>query len=161
MKEKIEIQTKNYEWLLSSINSADIKAGYLIGLDLAILGLFASNYGDLIPESFSFGCWLIIIMLIIFASTFIISLFSAVSVIIPRINKVKKSIFYFRSINTLEDDEYNNQVISMTYDDLLSDLNSQISIISKIAESKFKNVKTGFIFFIIALIAFVAILIIS
>ncbi|MHA1942306.1 MAG: Pycsar system effector family protein [Candidatus Hodarchaeales archaeon] len=161
MKEKIEVQKKNYEWLLNSINSADIKAGYLIGLDLAIIGLFASQYDDLISKSYSLKCWFFITMLLIFAISILISLFSVVRAIIPRINKEKKSIFYFKSINMIEENEYNNQVISMTEEEIIRDLNNQISVISKITESKFNYVKIGFISFIIALITFLWIFIIN
>lgn len=161
MKEKIEIQIKNYEWLLGSINSADVKAGYLFGLDLAMLAVFISESDNLISESPVTSCWLFVILTIVASVCLLISLFWAVKTILPRLRKESHSIFYFKSINVLDKDEYNDRVNSLTEDDLAKDLNNQIYIISQIAEIKFKNVKFGFIFFIIAFIIVVLVLITS
>lgn len=39
--DKIELQQNNYQWQLSCINSADSKAGFLVTINLALIGFAA------------------------------------------------------------------------------------------------------------------------
>ena len=157
LKEKLDIQKSNYEWLLNSINSADMKAGYLIGLELAVIGYILSYYNDLVKDQYCNIQWFVVVLLIVFAISMTIGIIFSLKVIKPRFNKANSSIFYFKSINSFEENKYHDAIMSISEDGLIRDLNTEIYKVSIILEKKYTNVSRSFVCFFISVILLVLI----
>ncbi|MEE9554206.1 MAG: Pycsar system effector family protein [candidate division Zixibacteria bacterium] len=149
MKEKIEIQKSNYEWLLNSINNADAKAGFLITVVLALIGFTLTQLNGILDYGFSANCIriCIITVTILVLAFLLISLSFAIAAIWPRLTKKSKSIFYFNSIRNLNKEEYTKWVLQQDENSILDDISGQVWYLSKIVENKYRNIRFGMLFF--------------
>jgi hypothetical protein len=144
--DKIELQQNNYQWQLSCINSADTKAGFLITVNLALIGFTASQVNKILEKPFlsnHISKWPIIFLLCL-AITTLISLFFAAKAIWPRLSSGSTSIFYFKSILNKDIEQYSKEIEYLEPQSILNDLSGQVWELSKIALKKYKNVRTGF-----------------
>lgn len=147
MDDKIEIQKSNYDWLLNSINSADTKAGYLIALDLAIMGYLFSRIAGIAEKTGELSCVIIVILVtLIFIA---ISLFFAIKAIWPRLSSKEHSIFYFNSIILNDRNAYSKTIMETPNTELLKDLSGQVWKISGILSAKYINIRFSVVFLII------------
>ncbi len=148
MKEKIEIQTKNYEWLLGSINNADAKAGLLITIVLALIGFTVTQMDQILDCSRV----LIIVMPIVVLASSLISLTFAIFAIWPKFTRDSKSLFYFNSIRSINKDEYTKWILKSDDNALLEDITGQVWYLSKIIRNKYKHIRIGMVFFSLSLL---------
>jgi hypothetical protein len=150
--DKITLQQNNYQWLLSSVASADSKAGFLIVINLAIIGFYFEKWNVYLKSS----CIVSLIALFDIASALIlISSFFAVKAVFPRFSKNKKSIFYHNAICAIDAESYDKKVAALDEAGILEDLNSQVWILSRIVIKKCKDVKIGMLLTGCSLILFI------
>lgn len=143
--DKLALQQANYQWQLACINSADTKAGFLITIDLTLIGFLITQLDEILGRSFlsrSVSSYTIVFLscLAFFA---LLSLFYSARAIWPRFSTDCTSIFYFKSILCRDKDQYVKEIDSIGFDDVLKDLNGQVWELSRIAIKKYKDVRTG------------------
>ncbi|MBW1728644.1 MAG: hypothetical protein JRJ62_13945 [Deltaproteobacteria bacterium] len=154
MKDKIEIQKSNYEWLLNSINNADAKAGFLITVVLALIGFTITQMDRELYYSNNSECLEIYLILMIIAVLVfsVISLSFAVAAVWPKFTEGSKSIFYYNAIHSLDKEDYTEWVSKTDDNALFEDISGQVWYLSRIIKNKYKYIRIGMLFFGLSLI---------
>lgn len=141
------ILEKNLSW----IASADVKAGVIITLNIAMLGGLAATYADASVRqqclSFQFVTTAAILEILSTAFT--------AFAIFPRLDGPDRSLIYFGKITHLTLAEYNNEFRKASDNDFLSDLTEQIHRNAEIAKVKHIWVKRATITSFISSISWV------
>jgi hypothetical protein len=140
--QKLEIQRSNYEWQLICINNADAKAGFLITLNLALLGFMLARFDKILPSCNKISILNIVLLCLIVASI-LLSLWFATMAIWPRLSRDTNSIFYFNSIRNRTEEQYKKEMRSIEPTTILDDIDGQVWVLSGIAKDKFANIRNG------------------
>jgi hypothetical protein len=165
--DKIALQQNNYQWQLGCINSADTKAGFLVTINLALIGFAASQVDKILSKphfkmynmlnsSNDMSVWPVILLVCLALFT-LLSLFFATKAIFPRFSGDSNSIFYFKSILYRDKQQYGHEIESAETAITLNDLSGQVWELSKIAFEKYKNIRTGFWMYGISILLLLAI----
>lgn len=131
-KERIDAAKWILERNLGWIAAADIKAGVIIGINTALGGGLAAAYN----EADSRTCF-VIILTVLAAVLGILSIFLSAMAVRPHTKGPKRSLVFFGCIAQLERAEYCEKFGSVSEEELLSDLASQIHRNAEIACDKY------------------------
>lgn len=158
---KVDLKDKiaNAQWILeknlSWIASADVKAGVIITLNIAMLGGLAATYSNS-PLKI---CWAQLFTILAAALEVLSTAFTAAA-IFPRLKGPKKSLIFFGKITDLTFTDFDNQLKNSSDEIFLNDLSEQIYRNAEIANEKHLWVKKATITSFISSIAWVLAIII-
>lgn len=146
------------QWILERnlgwIAAADIKAGVIIGINTALGSGLAAAYN----EAGSRTC-LIIVLTALAAFLGLISVFFSAMAVLPHTSGPKRSLVFFGCIAQLERSEYCEKFGTVSEEDMLLDLTSQIHRNAEIACYKYdhlgKAMRLAFFFTVIWVAALV------
>jgi hypothetical protein len=156
ISQKLEVQRSNYEWQLSCINNADSKAGFLVTINLALLGFTFARIDAMLTVSSSGAISTKSIALVVFlVFSTLLSLFFATKAIWPRFSKDINSIFYYISVHKRTKEQYSEEIQSSEMTSILDDLDKQVWVLSGIAEDKFMNIRTSIVIYFIGMLSLI------
>ena len=146
-------QLKFAQWVLERnlgwVAAAEIKAGFIVAIDSAMLGVLASSYNsDKLLEHTSFSCWSSAWASLLLA----IGVFCAAMTVFPRVNGPISSNIFFGNICKKGVKDFEREFLSTSLEQFLSDCVAQVHRNSEIANHKFRWVRTSMICSIIAVI---------
>ena len=133
------------------ISNIDTKTSIMIALEGVLLGfVFSSSNAPIMQYFYYPRCFLLfsfrnLIALVLVFSFYIVSFLSMLFFILVLIARVDKgvSIYFFGSIANMEFTEYEQKVKSISKEELLIDLKSQVHINSKICTKKARFYNKG------------------
>ena len=152
MTDKSE-QLKYAQWVLERnlgwIAAAEIKAGFIVAIDSAMLGVLASSFNsDKLLEHTSFSCWSSACAFILLG----VPVFCSAMTVLPRVSGPSSSNIFFGNIREKTAEDFKHEFLSANQEQLLSDCLVQIHRNSQIAHNKFSWVRKAMIFSFIAVI---------
>lgn len=125
------------QWILERnlgwIAAADIKAGVIIGVNIALGGGLAAAYSE--AES---RPWFVIILAVLAAVLGMLSVFFSAMAVLPHTKAPMHSLIFFGCIAELDRSEYRQKFEAASENDLLFDLTSQIHRNAEIAYEKYR-----------------------
>lgn len=141
--DKFQMQQRNYEWQMNSINNADSKISLLITLNLAFIGFILIRLDKLIANRtgscLNFPDYLLLGALI----AILLSMVFTIKAIWPRFSNNATSVYYYNSISKTTKDDYSIKINNIGDEALIHDINEQVWILSTIARRKYKGVRNG------------------
>lgn len=149
----IEVSRDNLSRILGFFPRVDTLSSVVLAIDISMLAILAANTPSL--QSIS---RLQLFIAIIFVVTVAVSLYHLYKSSFPRLECEEKSLIYFREIAELEQLEFAKEFLGQTEKNYLHDLIKQIWRNSEILKLKFDHIKKAFIFLVLALVPWVAFL---
>lgn len=160
-EDALETIDRNITW----INSADNKSSILIGVFSFVFGgsLFFIDSSK-IQQMIDSGIWTqwfhalgLLLSGLAMALTIITTPVILILVILSRTEsnakKPHKNITFFKDISIQQFDEFKEMLLSITDNEIIDDLISQVYITSKIATKKYKILNWGYISFVVYFIS--------
>lgn len=154
LKDKIELYFNVLTRIDSNIEIADLKATTSLNLmiavmavESAVIGGYLGSLGKFSVETLN-GVNILIVILLIFNIFLFFQWYSAsMNVLRPNLSVTKdsqdnyQSFIFFKSIHSMNLNDFITKAKSNTAEDDLSDLLKQIHIVSKIIDDKYENYK--------------------
>jgi hypothetical protein len=144
----------NAQWILernlSWIATADVKAGVIITLNIAMLGGLATIVNSV--KFVSSWAW---VFIAIAASLGVLSTNFTAACLLPRLDGPEKSLIFFGKITDLDRSDYINVLAKVTDQDYFEDLAEQIHRNAEISMTKHMYVKKATIIAFISAVAWV------
>ena len=146
-------QLKFAQWVLERnlgwVAAAEIKAGFIVAIDSAMLGVLASSFNsEKLLEHASFSCWSSACAILLLA----IGVFCAAMTVLPRVNGTISSNIFFGNISKKGVKDFEREFLSADLEQLLSDCLAQVHRNSEIANRKFSWVRKAMIWSFIEVI---------
>lgn len=133
-KERLQIVQWVLERNLAWIAAAEVKVGFIVAIDTAMLGCLGAVFSAANPVTRSTWAWLFSIAAAIALGG---GLFCASMAVLPRVKGPAKSLLFFGRIGPCERDDYINSLAKATNAELLADWAAQIHRNAQIACDKF------------------------
>jgi hypothetical protein len=140
-----ELPEKILRLQLDWIKAADAKVPPVFAINIAMLGVISALVNN-------FEQWKILtaIFVSLFLISQLVSLFSVVFAMYPRLNGPKGSNIFFGGISNKDEDMYLQEMRSISEEELRSDFLKQIHVNAKIAAQKYYHVKIAFMWMLIS-----------
>ncbi|MCB4811712.1 DUF5706 domain-containing protein [Methylovorus menthalis] len=133
---KLEFAKWTLERNLAWIAAAEIKVGYIVAINTALISALASIYTN---DSSNHGAWAILFVSIAIFIHLLSIIYSSVAVL-PKTDGPESNIF-FGKISNISRATYENKMANITDDMLITDCIHQIHRNSEISRDKFKAVR--------------------
>lgn len=138
------ILERNLAWIAAS----EIKAGFVVTIDTAMLGVLITTFSSL--PSLDRTAWAS--LLTVMASACLLGALVCIATsILPRLNGPKSSSIFFGCICKKSTSEFEDDFRSLSTTELLNDCLAQIHRNAEIANEKFQLVRKGMIFSFLAI----------
>jgi hypothetical protein len=138
--QKIEFTKNQLDRVLGFFPRADAKASVVLGIDIGILALLATNA----PSPKSFEGYMVFAVIPVFLV--VVSLWHLYQGSFPKLEGGTQSLIYFREIANRTESKYLEEFLAVEDDELIKDLLSQIWRNSEILKEKFDHLKLAYIF---------------
>ena len=132
------------------ISAADVKAGGMIGVYMALAAIAASLLGSANPSAYAKLLFLLAACALLPALSF------AVSVFFPRDQAMRRSFIFFGEIAALELSQFMTATRKLSKESVSEDLLAQIHINATIATCKHKHAKKSIVFGAVSLALWLA-----
>lgn len=140
---------RNLGWVAAS----EVKAGFIVALDSAMLGTLATVFSA--TESCERTAWANLLT-ILAGSFLLIGVFCTAMAVLPRLNGPKSSNIFFGGICKKPAPDYENEFLTSYPNGLLADCLAQIHRNAEIAKDKFRWVRNGMFCSFAAILPWVA-----
>ena len=151
-----EVAAKHLDRILGFFSRVEAKASFLFAIDSALLGVIAINV-----QRNDFVVWYYLVTLAIAAVLICASLYFVYRCVFPSLKGGHASLIYFREIAKLREADYITKLKGVSEIELLDDMLGQVWRNSEILGKKFDHVKTAFILTSLALIPWLAFLVLA
>lgn len=151
-KERLAIAQWVLERNLAWIAASEVKVGFIVTIDMAMLGGLAAAFGNLkIAERI--GC--IYLWALTGAIPIAIAIFCSGMSLLPRMDGPERSVLFFGRIAQLDRANYSAKFRQVSDEELLDDLTSQIHRNAEIAASKFLWVRRSMLWSFLSVIPWI------
>jgi hypothetical protein len=132
---------RNLQW----IAAAEVKIGFIITLDIAMLAALAGLYSTAKSHPLT-----LTLLVIVTSSLLFLSLLAAVSSFIPRLNGPDNSLIFFGKIAAINEHAFHKRYQAISEEEFLDDLLQQIYRNAQIASEKHRNVRQSLLAAVLA-----------
>lgn len=140
---------RNLGWIAAS----EVKAGFIVALDSAMLGALATVFSA--TESYERTAWANLFT-ILAGSFLIIGVFCTAMAVLPRLNGPKSSNIFFGGICKKSLPDFENEFLTSYPKELLGDCLAQIHRNAEIVKDKFRWVRNGMVWSFASILPWVA-----
>ena len=145
MEKRLRSHYESLSRVIEFTRSADNKAVPVLAAHVALVGTLAARFDNL-PRPFVDGLWdigaaILLGFFVVYAILFVLVVFLAGSVYLPRNPKTGKSLIYFEDIGGMPLGAFHEQAKRMEPESIESQLLDQIHTVSQIASIKMNRVK--------------------
>lgn len=156
MERKIEANYKNLERVNNWISNSDTKAGVIVAFNGILFTYLIAKF-PLIKVITSqrfldMGSLCLYLIFIVYFVMLMMSVFRAFRAINPNIKEKIPSVFFFYTISQMDLDKFNKKMRELTTESIEEELINQTFVNSKIAATKFINLKDSLKYLFISMV---------